>query len=84
MFICVPKVGGEKLVLPSCSYKGGNMAEVIDFEDLKKDSGDLKNLEDSELQKLSNNIQKQLDLDKTIEELEETIKEFKRQIAILS
>ena len=41
------------------------MAEVIDFEDLKKDSGDLKKLEDSELQKLSNNIQKLLDLDKT-------------------
>ena len=60
------------------------MAEVIDFEDLKKDSGDLKNLEDTELQKLSNNIQKQLDLDKTIEELEETIKEFKRERAILS
>ena len=39
------------------------MAEVIDFEDLKKDSGDLKNLQDTELQKLSNNIQKQLDLD---------------------
>ena len=36
------------------------MAEVIDFEDLKKDSGDLKNLQDTELQKLSNNIQKQL------------------------
>ena len=54
------------------------MAEVIDFEDLKKDSGDLKKLEDSELQKLSKNIQKLLDLDKTIEELEETIKEFKR------
>ena len=52
------------------------MAEVIDFEDLKKDSGDLKNLQDSDLQKLSNNIQKLLDLDKTIEELEETIKEF--------
>ena len=36
------------------------MAEVIDFEDLKKDSGDLKKLEDSELQKLSKNIQKLL------------------------
>ena len=60
------------------------MAEVIDFEDLKKDSGDLKKLEDSELQKLSNNIQKLLDLDKTIEELEETIKEFKRERDILS
>ena len=60
------------------------MAEVIDFEDLKKDSGDLKKLEDSELQKLSNNIQKLLDLDKTIEELEETIKEFKRERAIVS
>ena len=44
----------------------------------------LKKLEDSELQKLSNNIQKLLDLDKTIEELEETIKEFKRERAIVS
>ena len=60
------------------------MAEVIDFEDLKKDSGDLKKLEDTELQKLSNNIQKLLDLDKTIEELEETIKEYKRERAIVS
>ena len=60
------------------------MAEVIDFEDLKKDSGDLKNLQDSDLQKLSNNIQKLLDLDKTIEELEETIKEFKKERAIVS
>ena len=84
MFICVPKVGGEKLALPSRSNKGGSMAEVIDFEDLKKDSGDLKNLQDSDLQKLSNNIQKLLDLDKTIEELEETIKEFKRERAIVS
>ena len=78
------KLEVKQLGLPSCSYKGGNMAEVIDFEDLKKDSGDLKNLEDSELQKLSNNIQKQLDLDKTIEELEETIKEFKRERAVVS
>ena len=84
MFICIPKVGGEKLVLPSRSNKGGSMAEVIDFEDLKKDSGDLKNLQDSDLQKLSNNIQKLLDLDKTIEELEETIKEFKRERATVS
>ena len=74
----------KQLALPSRSYKGGSMAEVIDFEDLKKDSGDLKKLEDSELQKLSNNIQKLLDLDKTIEELEETIKEFKRERAIVS
>ena len=78
------KLEVKQLGLPSCSYKGGNMAEVIDFEDLKKDSGDLKNLQDTELQKLSNNIQKQLDLDRTIEELEETIKEFKRERAILS
>jgi coenzyme F420-reducing hydrogenase alpha subunit len=67
MFICVPKVGGEKLALPSRSNKGGS-----------------KKLEDSELQKLSNNIQKLLDLDKTIEELEETIKEFKRERALVS
>ena len=70
MFICVPKVGGETTSPPSPFFKGGLMAEVIDFEDLKKDSGDLKNLQDSDLQKLSNNIQKLLDLDKTIEELE--------------
>jgi glutamyl/glutaminyl-tRNA synthetase len=74
----------KQLALPSRSYKGGSMAEVINFEDLKKDSGDLKNLQDSDLQKLSNNIQKLLDLDKTIEELEETIKEFKRERAIVS
>jgi glutamyl/glutaminyl-tRNA synthetase len=84
MFICVPKVGGETTSPPLPFLKGGLMAEVIDFEDLKKDSGDLKKLEDSELQKLSNNIQKLLDLDKTIEELEETIKEFKRERAIVS
>jgi glutamyl/glutaminyl-tRNA synthetase len=74
----------KQLALPSRSYKGGSMAEVINFEDLKKDSGDLKNLQDSDLQKLSNNIQKGIDLDKTIEELEETIKEFKRERAIVS
>ena len=78
------KLEVKQLGLPSCSYKGGNMANIIDFDDLKKDSGDLKNLQDSELQKLSNNIQKLLDLDKTIEELEETIKEFKRERAIVS
>ena len=78
------KLEVKQLALPSRSIKGGLMAEVIDFEDLKKDSGDLKKLEDSELQKLSNNIQKLLDLDKTIEELEETLKEFKRERAIVS
>ena len=78
------KLEVKQLALPSRSYKGGLMAEVIDFEDLKKDSGDLKKLEDSELQKLSKNIQKLLDLDKTIEELEETIKEFKKERAIVS
>ena len=46
------------------------MAEVIDFEDLKKDSGDLKIIQDSDLQTLSNNLQKLLDLDKTIEMME--------------
>ena len=64
--------------------KGSYMANVIDFDDLKKDSGDLKNLQDSELQKLSSNIQKQLDYDIQIEELEETLKELKRERAILS
>ena len=78
------KLEVKQLGLPSCSYKGGNMAEVIDFEDLKKDSGDLKNLQDTELQKLSSNIQKQLDYDIQIEELEETLKELKRERAILS
>ena len=60
------------------------MANIIDFDDLKKDSGDLKNLQDSELQKLSSNIQKQLDYDIQIEELEETLKELKKERAILS
>ena len=78
------KLEVKQLALPCRSYKGGLMAEVIDFEDLKKDSGDLKKLEDSELQKLSKNIQKLLDLDKTIEELEETIKEFKRERSLVS
>jgi hypothetical protein len=78
------KLEVKQLGLPSCSYKGGNMANIIDFDDLKKDSGDLKNLQDSELQKLSSNIQKQLDYDIQIEELEETLKELKRERAILS
>jgi hypothetical protein len=78
------KLEVKQLGLPSCSYKGGNMANIIDFDDLKKDSGDLKNLQDSELQKLSSNIQKQLDYDIQIEELEETLKELKKERAILS
>ena len=84
MFICILKVGGETTSPPKLFDKGGNMANIIDFDDLKKDSGDLKNLQDSELQKLSSNIQKQLDYDIQIEELEETLKELKRERAILS
>ena len=46
------KLEVKQLALPSRSYKGGSMAEVIDFEDLKKDSGDLKNLQDSDYKNL--------------------------------
>ena len=54
------------------------MADIIDFEDLKQDAGDLRNLQDDDLSGLSKIIQKQLDLDSEIENMEETMKEMKR------
>ena len=55
------------------------MANIIDFEDLKQDAGDLRNLQDDDLSGLSKLIQKQLDLDSEIENMEETIKEMKER-----
>jgi len=60
------------------------MANVIDFEDLKQDAGDLKKLQDDDLSGLSKLIQKQLDLDSEIENMEETLKDMKREREILS
>jgi len=60
------------------------MASVIDFEDLKQDAGDLKKLQDDDLSGLSKLIQKQLDLDSEIENMEETLKDMKREREILS
>ena len=60
------------------------MANVIDFEDLKQDAGDLKKLQDDDLSGLSKLIQKQLDLDSEIENMEETLKDMKRERDILS
>ena len=55
------------------------MANIIDFEDLKQDAGDLRNLQDDDLSGLSKLIQRQLDLDSEIENMEETIKEMKER-----
>ena len=60
------------------------MANIIDFEDLKQDAGDLKNLQDDDLSGLSKLIQKQINLDSEIDNMEETIKEMKRERDILS
>ena len=60
------------------------MANIIDFEDLKQDAGDLRNLQDDDLSGLSKLIQRQLDLDSDIENMEETIKEMKRERDLLS
>jgi len=60
------------------------MASVIDFEDLKQDAGDLKKLQDDDLSGLSKLIQKQLDLDSEIENMEETLKDMKREREVLS
>ena len=60
------------------------MANIIDFEDLKQDAGDLRNLQDDDLSGLSKLIQRQLNLDSDIENMEETIKEMKRERDILS
>ena len=84
MFICIPKVGGETTSPPKLFYKGGNMANTIDFDDLKQDAGDLKKLQDDDLTGLSKLIQRQLDLDSEIENMEETMKELRRERDILS
>ena len=60
------------------------MADIIDFEDLKQDAGDLRNLQDDDLSGLSKLIQRQLNLDSEIENMEETMKEMKRERDILS
>ena len=85
MFICVPKVGGETTSPPKpFDNKGGKMANTISFDDLKHDSGDLKSLQENDLASLGNLIQRQLDLDTQIEELETTLTEVKRERDILS
>ena len=60
------------------------MANIIDFEDLKQDAGDLRNLQDDDLSGLSKLIQRQLDLDSEIENMEETMKEIKEKEILLS
>ena len=60
------------------------MANIIDFEDLKQDAGDLRNLQDDDLSGLSKLIQRQLNLDSEIENMEGTMKEMKRERDILS
>jgi hypothetical protein len=60
------------------------MANEISFEELKHDSGDLKKLDDSSLESLSVLIQKLLDKQIIVEEIELTLKEQKREVEILS
>ena len=60
------------------------MANEISFEELKHDSGDLKKLDDSSLESLSVLIQKLLDKQTIVEEIELTLKEQKREVEILS
>jgi hypothetical protein len=60
------------------------MANTISFDDLKHDSGDLKSLQENDLASLGSLIQKQLDLDTQIEELETTLTDVKRERDILS
>jgi hypothetical protein len=60
------------------------MANTISFEDLKHDAGDLRKLQDNDLDSLSKLIQRQLDLDVEIENIEETLKEIKREREVLS
>ena len=60
------------------------MADVIDFDDLKQDAGDLRKLQDDDLSELSKLIQRQLNLDSEIENMEETMKELKRERDMLS
>ena len=60
------------------------MANEISFEELKHDSGDLKKLDDTSLETLSVLIQKLLDKQTLVEEIELTLKEQKREVEILS
>jgi len=60
------------------------MADIIDFDDLKQDAGDLKNLQDSDLSGLSKLINRQLELDTMIEDMEDATKELKRERDLLS
>ena len=60
------------------------MADIIDFDDLKQDAGDLKNLQDSDLSGLSKLINKQLEIDIMIEDMEDATKELKRERDLLS
>ena len=60
------------------------MANIIDFDDLKQDAGDLKNLQDSDLSGLSKLINRQLELDTMIEDMEDATKELKRERDLLS
>ena len=48
------------------------MANIIDFDDLKQDAGDLRNLQDGEVSALSQLIQKQINLESEIENRAET------------
>ena len=60
------------------------MADVIDFDDLKQDAGDLKNLQDDDLSGLSKLIQRQMELDTMIEDMDQAAKELKRERDLLS
>jgi len=84
MFICILKVGGETTRPPKLFDKGGTMANVIDFDDLKQDAGDLRNLQDGQVSELSQLIQKQINLESEIENMEDTLKELKREKDVLS
>ena len=56
------------------------MANIIDFDDLKQDAGDLRNLQDGEVSALSQLIQKQINLESEIENMEDTLKELKKDL----
>ena len=53
------------------------MANTISFEDLKHDAGDLRSLNNDDLDQLSKLIQRQLDMDVEIENIEATLKEMR-------
>ena len=56
------------------------MADVIDFDDLKQDAGDLKKLQDDDLTGLSKLIQRQLDLDSEIENIISSVVRFMKVV----